>query len=1245
MQKQNPAISKDRDHLQMDDLRKRFTDRKQYLELFKNSLNLTPPPVLMFHGIGGVGKTWLLRYLLSEYCSPVNQSIPSHPYAFLSFRAGHTNISAERALWQAKKLLLASGKNFLFPKFDLFWGLLWEKSNKKTISENEELQDLPNELSWSTEILQGSAAIPYIGDAVKVWNIIKRLSQRVQNAIKDRRVIEWYCERAGKTKESSKRKDLQSLDIQELTMWLPIAFASDLADNTAKLPPPENQLVIFIDNYEGLEEKLGGLSGTGASNFVESLASELLYSKANVLLVIAGRDRLRWAESQLRDGTWVLNNEEDSPWLEDVTCNNATSFESRYLIQKLMGDLSFSDTRDYLIKHVNGLTQPVINDVIQYTGGFPLALGVIVDLVAESTGQFSIDFLSLKKKLKAAHVAPLSKIWRQEVNAWLLNRLLEQLKQNNLETLIELTYLAAIPRWFNQELLLSLTPNLDDLEQFQRLICYSFVEPYEIEGVFGYRLHSLIRKLLRENINVIKHQEICKKSADWFNTRVNEARGKSKWRYQFEYLYHLWQYDYEKAALYLEQWFQEFQKKEENDLCWELLETALEIEENLPIKIRTQFCLYRYTIYSKAWQNKGENRNLALEWAEKALRYAEECGDIDLTLEAFDAVALASLSNAMGISSDSRQHLLRATNILKRECELARVNNKDAALARSLLFRARMETDLNPDYGNLSMVNSAIRLYKKKNDIKGLRDAYFDKAVLAMRNRRWALVSPSLEKAQENNLKILDPDPLWQAHALQVWGEYHAQCHHWKKAELSLAQAKIIYEEHHFLSGICASTGWQGIVQSHLGNTETGLALINQALSIEHDKLGSQEGVAKWLFFIGEFFITNSEYERALSAFWLSESIYENLGHSELIKTREKINFIKDQIGENQYYQLHSCFSSRNSEFGRYAFLWGFELFEKYSENPILVPQGDSWERHSVFNPTAWTDDKRIYLLYRAIGSKEQNKGMMSSSIGLAVSEDGIHFTREPKPVIEPSLSYEIPGGCEDPRLVKIEDTFYLTYTAYDGKLARLSMASSKDLRSWKKLGILFPDQEWDNFFPKGKYDQLFPRGWSKSGAILDHQVNGYYWMYFGDTHIWAAYSRDLLKWNVIQEPVLSPRQGSFDSRLVEPGPTPITLPEGIWLGYNAADSNLKYSFGQALFSLDDPTKLIQRCSRPILEPTSDLEFQGDVPNVIFGEGLVRFKEKWFLYYGMADSRIGVAISQDPVNGDDLLFPNPCNLV
>jgi len=285
--------------------------------------------------------------------------------------------------------------------------------------------------------------------------------------------------------------------------------------------------------------------------------------------------------------------------------------------------------------------------------------------------------------------------------------------------------------------------------------------------------------------------------------------------------------------------------------------------------------------------------------------------------------------------------------------------------------------------------------------------------------------------------------------------------------------------------------------------------------------------------------------------------------------------------------------------------------FVRYDSNPILGPIGKGWEAKDVFNPAAWTDGETVFLLYRA----EDRKGLpgreFTSRLGLALSRDGFRFERHPAPVLEAAEPYEQPGGCEDPRLIRVGDQFYLTYTAYDGVTARLCLAAGQSLDQWTRYGPLFPE-----------------RGWTKSGAILSEPIGGRYWMYFGDTDIWAAHSADLRRWEVIETPVLRPRSGQFDSRLIEPGPPPVLTPEGIWLIYNSADEVLRYAVGQALFAPDDPTRLLWRSDTAILEPTTADEIDGQVPRVVFAEGLVHFRDRWLLYYGMADSRVGVAVAE-----------------
>jgi predicted GH43/DUF377 family glycosyl hydrolase len=126
--------------------------------------------------------------------------------------------------------------------------------------------------------------------------------------------------------------------------------------------------------------------------------------------------------------------------------------------------------------------------------------------------------------------------------------------------------------------------------------------------------------------------------------------------------------------------------------------------------------------------------------------------------------------------------------------------------------------------------------------------------------------------------------------------------------------------------------------------------------------------------------------------------------------------------------------------------------FNKYKNNPILTPNPDNdWESAYLYNPTAIVLNETIFLLYRA-----QNKSK-TSSVGLAWSTDGVNFTRLNKPIIYATEPWETIGGTEDPRIVRVNGTFYVTYTAYDNVTAQLAIATSEDLINWTKYPPLFP--------------------------------------------------------------------------------------------------------------------------------------------------------------------------------------------
>jgi len=299
--------------------------------------------------------------------------------------------------------------------------------------------------------------------------------------------------------------------------------------------------------------------------------------------------------------------------------------------------------------------------------------------------------------------------------------------------------------------------------------------------------------------------------------------------------------------------------------------------------------------------------------------------------------------------------------------------------------------------------------------------------------------------------------------------------------------------------------------------------------------------------------------------------------------------------------------------------------WHRVSASPILSPQGQSWESAGTYNPTVVLHNGKYVMLYRA------QDAAGTSRLGYAESDDGIHFTRRAEPVLSPEADFEKGGGVEDPRLVKIEGTYYLTYTGYNKKDAQLCLATSKDLLHWKRLGVIVPAY-------KGNWNV----GWTKSGAIVPEKIGGKYWMYWLGTaadktdQMALSYSTDLLHWTeAVDTPILPKRVGKFDSRVVEPGPAPLVTPDGILLIYNGADDKLVYRTGLALFDRKDPTKLLRRTSQPIFEPREEWEKVGQVPNVVFVEGIVRRGENYLFYYGAADKFVGVATGKLDVKFND----------
>lgn len=289
----------------------------------------------------------------------------------------------------------------------------------------------------------------------------------------------------------------------------------------------------------------------------------------------------------------------------------------------------------------------------------------------------------------------------------------------------------------------------------------------------------------------------------------------------------------------------------------------------------------------------------------------------------------------------------------------------------------------------------------------------------------------------------------------------------------------------------------------------------------------------------------------------------------------------------------------------------------RLSDQPILepIPQ-HSWESAAVFNCGVACHQDEVVMIYRAsdrgfatLGDPHPNgSNKFTGSFGYAVSEDGIHFTRNAAPIFQGQGDQEA-WGVEDPRLSKIGDTYYMLYTAFGGRSwddHRIAMATSKDLKTFERRGVVLDEP-------------------NKDAGLLEEKVNGKYMLFHRRMpHIWSAFSEDLEKWHghrVLMETL----PGGWEENKIGIAGQPIATRQGYLMIYHAVDNRKVYRLGAALLDGEDPTKVVRRLPRPILEPERTWERVGHVPNVVFSCGQVIKDGFLYVYYGGADKVIGVA--------------------
>jgi len=283
-------------------------------------------------------------------------------------------------------------------------------------------------------------------------------------------------------------------------------------------------------------------------------------------------------------------------------------------------------------------------------------------------------------------------------------------------------------------------------------------------------------------------------------------------------------------------------------------------------------------------------------------------------------------------------------------------------------------------------------------------------------------------------------------------------------------------------------------------------------------------------------------------------------------------------------------------------------MLKRFLRNPILKKKKENvWESKLVFNPAAVYHNGLVHLLYRAVGDDN------ISRIGYAISSNGYEILRLDKPVFIPRGILE-GKGCEDPRLVILDNRFYATYTSYSTHGVRVSLASTHNFIQWKRYGVVLPDMD------------------SKDAVLFPEKINGRYYALsrphnqgFGRPSIWLSESLDLLRWGN-HKCLIRPRETFWEQQKIGGGAAPVKTSEG-WLEiYHGKGKDQIYSLFLLLLDLNDPSVVIKRGEKPVLFPEKSYEKQGFFPNVIFSNGLIQKDYgKLLIYYGACDENVCVA--------------------
>lgn len=321
-------------------------------------------------------------------------------------------------------------------------------------------------------------------------------------------------------------------------------------------------------------------------------------------------------------------------------------------------------------------------------------------------------------------------------------------------------------------------------------------------------------------------------------------------------------------------------------------------------------------------------------------------------------------------------------------------------------------------------------------------------------------------------------------------------------------------------------------------------------------------------------------------------------------------------------------------------------------EGIILEKTTRGFESLGVLNPAVFSENGVVHMFYRAL-SKD-----LFSSIGYCTLKEQIMVeNRKEIPVLFPQYDYE-KNGIEDPRLVKIDDTYYMTYTAFDGINALGALATSFDLNTWEKRGLIVPQYTYEEFKhlaeSKGELNEKYFRFngqyiiskknskklmvWDKNVILFPRRVHGKFYILHRikpDIQIVAVENLSELThtfWDhfllTFPDHILIAPKYDHEVSYVGAGCPPMETENGWLLIYHGVHDTVEgyvYSICAALLDLDDPTKELARLPYPLLMPEFEYEQHGIVNNVCFPTGTLTEGDKLYIYYGAADEHIACA--------------------